>query len=101
MHNDSCASNTQIQNLIPMKYVHTTPTAGPIIRIVTALIMELVDIFGSLTVKKLSVKGDVYLELEHVSEADTNKKDEKVPNWILSFIPLLVVVVLLNILTTP
>lgn len=88
----------QIQNLIPMNYFNTTPTAGPVIGIVTTLIMAVGGYFWlTYSEKKLSAKGDVFTEPENGSESDPNEKDEKVPNWILSLIPLVIVVVLLNV----
>lgn len=87
----------QIQNLIPMDYFHTSPTSGSIIGIVTTLIMAVGGyVWLAYRAKKLSAKGDVYTEPNNASLTDA-KEEEKIPNWILSLIPLIVVVVLLNI----
>lgn len=88
----------QIHNLIPMPYFHTTPTAAPIIGVVTALIMA-VGGYAYLVYseKKLSAKGDVYTEPESNGKETNQGESKKVPNWIISFIPLLLVIVFLNI----
>ena len=93
----SIPGSPQIHNLIPMPYFHTTPTAAPIIGIVTALIMAVGGyLFLVYSQKKLSAKGDVYTEPEsNGKETDQGGKKE-VPNWIVSFIPLLLVIVFLN-----
>jgi len=91
----SVPGTPQIQNLIPMEYFKTTPTAGPIIGIVTTLIMAVGGYFWlAFREKKLSAKGERFTEPDN---ALTNEKEEKVPNWILSLVPLFIVVVLLNI----
>lgn len=93
----SIPGTPQIQNLIPMEYYNTTPTAAPVIGIVTTLIMAVGGYFWlAYREKKLSAKGDRFTEPDN---AITNEKteEEKIPNWILSLVPLIVVVVLLNI----
>ncbi|MEB2629353.1 GntP family permease [Peribacillus frigoritolerans] len=86
----------QIQNLIPMEYFHTTPTSGMIIGIVTSLIMAVGGYFWlSYRERSLSAKGEGFIE---ANEAVTgSEQDEKVPNWLLSLVPLLIVVLLLNV----
>lgn len=85
----------QIQNLIPMQYFGTTPTAAPIMGIVGALIM-----FGGgmlwLTYreKKYNAAGVLFTELEtkvEVVDAST------LPNPIVSALPLIAVITVLNI----
>ncbi|MFY0804357.1 GntP family permease [Peribacillus frigoritolerans] len=86
----------QIQNLIPMEYFHTTPTSGMIIGIVTSLIMAVGGYFWlSYRERSLSAKGEGFIE---ANDAVTgSEQDEKVPNWLLSLVPLLIVVLLLNV----
>ena len=93
----SAPGTPQIQNLIPMEYFGTTPMAAPVIGIVTTLIMAVGGyLWLAYRAKKLSAKGDVFTEpTNQVSTEETT--DEKVPNWILSLLPLLIVVVLLNV----
>ncbi len=85
----------QIQNLIPTKYFGTTPVAAPIIGTVGALIMLVVGMLWlTYREKKLRAAGEVFVELD--------KKVEKVdytelPSPILSALPLLTVIVLLNV----
>ena len=93
----SAPGTPQIQNLIPMEYFGTTPMAAPVIGIVTTLIMAVGGyLWLAYRAKKLSAKGDVFTEpTNQVPTEETT--DEKVPNWILSLLPLLIVVVLLNV----
>ncbi|MFE4705366.1 GntP family permease [Peribacillus simplex] len=86
----------QIQNLIPMEYFHTTPTSGMIIGIVTSLIMAVGGYFWlSYRERSLSAKGEGFIESD--DSVTGSEQDEKVPNWLLSLVPLLIVVLLLNV----
>ncbi|MCK1981387.1 MULTISPECIES: GntP family permease [Peribacillus] len=86
----------QIQNLIPMEYFHTTPTSGMIIGIVTSLIMAVGGYFWlSYRERSLSAKGEGFIESDE--SVTDSEQDEKVPNWLLSLVPLLIVVLLLNV----
>ena len=82
-----------------MKYFHTTPTAAPIIGIVTALIMAVGGYLWLVySEKKLSAKGDVYTRTWNKwhQESDPNKKDEKFQTGYCLLYRCYVVVVLLN-----
>ncbi|AXI08515.1 transporter [Oceanobacillus zhaokaii] len=93
----SAPGTPQIQNLIPMDYFGTTPMAGPVIGIVTTLIMAVGGyLWLAYREKKLAAKGDVFTEPED-QKTPEKATDEKDPNWILSLVPLAIVVVLLNI----
>ena len=93
----SVPGTPQIQNLIPMEHFGTTPMAGPVIGIVTTLIMAVGGyLWLAYRAKKLSAKGEGFTEpTNQVPTEETT--DEKVPNWVLSLLPLLIVVVLLNV----
>ncbi|MBM7648211.1 H+/gluconate symporter-like permease [Bacillus ectoiniformans] len=90
----------QIQNLIPMNYFKTTPMAAPIIGIVASLIMALGGYFYlAYRQKKLEEQGIGYVEPEEKAEneeKDTEEKEVSTPNPFLSFLPLIVIVILLN-----
>ncbi|ALC91740.1 transporter [Bacillus sp. FJAT-18017] len=93
----SVPGTPQIQNLIPMDYFNTTPMAGPVIGIVTTLIMAVGGyLFLAHSQKKLTAKGEVFTEPAK-GPASSDKDEDDVPNWILSIIPLIVVVILLNV----
>ncbi|MFW5694949.1 MAG: GntP family permease [Alkalispirochaeta sp.] len=85
----------QIQNLIPMNYYNTTPTAAPIMGIAGAIIMLVVGmLWMKRSEKKRTAAGDVYVELPgKITEVDV----DHLPNPLVSFLPLLVVVLLLNV----
>ncbi len=85
----------QIQNLIPMNYFGTSPTAAPIMGVVGALIM----CFGGLYYletrrKKYEAAGDLYDEpKDKAPEVDISK----LPNPAISAVPLILVITLLNV----
>ena len=83
----------QIQNLIPMEYFGTTPTAAPIMGIVATISMFS---FGMLWLeyrrKSFEEKGIRYTEVENEVEID----ESSLPNPYMSLIPLVLVVVVLN-----
>jgi H+/gluconate symporter-like permease len=88
----------QIQNLIPMKYYNTPPTAGALMGIAAALVMS---VGGYMYLRwrenVLRTAGDVFDEpSDHKTEE--GDEDSTMPNPVLSFLPLIVVVTTLNIL---
>lgn len=85
----------QIQNLIPMNYFETTPTAAPIMGIAGALVMLVGGmLWMKYSEKKRIAAGETYVELpDHVPSVDV----ETLPNPLVSFLPLLVVILLLNV----
>lgn len=89
----------QIQNLIPMKYFHTTPTAAPILGIIAAVIMAVGGHFYLLYREKtLRAKGECFDEPKSkISEENS----QQTPNFYLSILPLIVVVASLNFAKIP
>lgn len=85
----------QIQNLIPMQYYGTTPTAAPIMGVVGALIMLVGGMFYmNYSAKKRTAAGDVFTE---VAGHDADVDISALPNPLVSFLPLLAVILLLNL----
>ncbi|WP_243355788.1 GntP family permease [Bacillus litorisediminis] len=85
----------QIQNLIPMQYFETSPTAAPIMGIVAALIMGAGGYFYLRWREKvMTAKGKVFTEPEGKKIVEDTGN---VPNFILSLLPLIVVLVTLNV----
>jgi len=86
----------QIQNIIPIKTFETSTMAGPIIGIVAALIMAVGGYFYlKFRQKQLDKKGEKFTEPEGDNKVKSINEDE-LPNWILSVIPLIAVVITLN-----
>ena len=94
----------EIQNIIPTEFFGTTPTAGGFIGVICAL---LVMVTGGLwlgrMVNKAVAKGEVFSlpnESAGAVEAEVPEEylKEDLPNIIVSVLPLIVVIVLLNIL---
>lgn len=86
----------QIQNLIPMEYYKTTPTAGPIMGLAaTIFIFGLGMTYLQWREKKLTAKGDVFTEPTNITVKEEG--NGTLPNPLLSFLPLLAVVLTLNL----
>lgn len=89
----------QIQNLIPMTYFKTTPTAAPIMGLVAAAVL----FFGGYAYlvwreKKFKEKGEFFTEPPKKNGEQEEQEIKDLPNALLSFIPLLTVILTLNIL---
>lgn len=85
----------QIQNLIPMPYFNTTPTAAPIMGIVAALIMAFGGYFYLMwRQNQLVSKGEVFDEPRDNAVIEVTKE---APNVFLSLVPLLSVLITLNV----
>lgn len=95
----SLPGTPQIQNLIPMQYFGTTPTSAPIMGIVGSLIMGIGGyVYLNRRVRYYAEKGEFFTEPKNIIVDETAATDDyNLPNPILSFIPLLAVVVVLNI----
>ncbi|WP_423188459.1 GntP family permease [Alkalibacterium sp. f15] len=86
----------QIQNLIPMPYFFTTPTAAPIMGIAAALVMAVGGYFYLMwRQNQLINKGELFDEPKDNTVVEVS---DEVPNVFLSLLPLLSVLVTLNIL---
>ncbi|OJF95956.1 GntP family permease [Alkalibacterium sp. 20] len=86
----------QIQNLIPMPYFFTTPTAAPIMGIAAALVMAVGGYFYLMwRQNQLINKGELFDEPKDNTVVEVS---DEVPNVFLSLIPLLSVLITLNIL---
>ncbi|GAA0430241.1 MAG: GntP family permease [Bacillota bacterium] len=86
----------QIQNLIPMEYFHTSAVAAPIMGIIAAIVMGGGGYFYlSWREKKLTANGETFSE---PTEQNVEDREESTPNFLLSLLPLLTVLLTLNLL---
>lgn len=86
----------QIQNLIPINYYGTTPTAAPIMGLVAAALMLVLGMMWlTYREKKLTAAGEGFVapDKKGAVEADFSN----LPNPFLSFLPLLTVIGTMNI----
>jgi H+/gluconate symporter-like permease len=89
----------QIQNLIPMQYFKTTPTAGPVMGIVATVVL-----FGGgyaylvWREKKFKEKGEFFVEPQKKKGEKEENEITALPNPFLSFLPLIAVITTLNVL---
>ncbi|WP_173918251.1 GntP family permease [Halobacillus sp. Marseille-Q1614] len=86
----------QIQNLIPMEYFQTNAVAAPAMGVIAAIIMAGGGYFYlRWREKKLTGKGEHFTEPKDNKMTETSEKD---PNFLLSLLPLLTVLLTLNLL---
>lgn len=89
----------QIQNIIPTNYYGTTPMAAPIMGIVAALVMLILGVLWmKMRESKLRKEGLHFVEPTNL---EVMSDDTKLPNPIVSLIPLVSVPVTLNIFGIP
>ncbi|MDV2683594.1 GntP family permease [Alkalihalophilus lindianensis] len=86
----------QIQNLIPTEYYGTTAMAAPFMGIIAALVMGVGGyVYLTWREKQTRAAGEFYTEPK---DQDIKEIDEaKLPNPILSFLPLIAVIFTLNV----
>ena len=85
----------QIQNLIPMAHFNTGPTAAPIMGIVAAIIIAvLAYLYLKRRERQMAAAGEGFVEPSEKTEAID---DSKLPNPLLSLIPLVTVIVTFNV----
>lgn len=95
----TCPGTPQIQNIIPSQTLGTTAMSGTVVGIIVAVFMFIIGmIILKSMIKKDVAKGAVF-ETKDGEKFDNVKKD--LPNVGLSFMPLIVTIVLLNILKLP
>lgn len=89
----------QILNIMPTKYMASTPMSAPILGILGAIVVTVFNIFYfKYQLKKARERGEVYVAPSGVGVvAGEVAPMEKLPNVFLSIIPMVVVVVLLNV----
>ncbi|MEC3884271.1 GntP family permease [Halobacillus sp. HZG1] len=86
----------QIQNLIPMEYFQTDAMAAPVMGIIAAIIMGGGGYFYlRWREKKLVAQGEVFTEPKEKKEEEG---PDQTPNFFLSLLPLLTVLLTLNLL---
>jgi H+/gluconate symporter-like permease len=87
----------QIQNLIPMKYFGTEPAAAPVMGTVAALIMVVAGMaWMKYSERVRTASGDVFVELPGRA-AGVEESEEDLPHPLVSFLPLVTVITLLNL----
>src|SRR5699024_8780230 len=87
----------QIQNLIPMNYFETSPAAAPILGIIATIVMAGGG-YVYLIWRENKLREKVYHFIEPEKQKTENEIEEKTPNFILSVLPLLTVLITLNFL---
>lgn len=88
----------QIQNLIPMPYFKTTPTAAPIMGVTAAIFMfGLGYAYMVWKERRLTAKGDVFVEPARNND-DSEASCSELPHPLVSVFPLLSVILTLNLL---
>jgi len=88
----------QIQNIMPTKYMASTPAAAPIVGLAGAFIVVVFNLFYlRYILKKAKEKGEVYEDPAPGLLGAGTSTSGPMPNVWLSLVPLAVVLVLLNV----
>lgn len=89
----------QILNIMPTKYMASTPMAAPLIGILGAAIVAVFNIFYfKYQMKKAKARGEVYVEPSGVGVvAGEGAAVAVLPNVWLSIVPMIIVIILLNV----
>jgi H+/gluconate symporter-like permease len=90
----------QILNIMPTKYMASTPMAAPLIGVIASiLVLSFTYLYTRYALKKAQERGEVYVEPTGFGVVSTGVAVlEKLPNVWLSIIPMVVVIVMLNVL---
>lgn len=95
----------EIQNIIPTEFFNTTPTAGGVVGVLSAI---LIMIFGGLwlgrMIKKATENGETFSNPNEKQKENDEVNEEliegkRLPNIIFSILPLLTIIILLNVLS--
>ncbi|MFJ7685294.1 GntP family permease [Peribacillus butanolivorans] len=99
----------EVQNLIPMEFFNTQPTAGGLIGVIIAVFIMILGGFWLKSMVSKAVKDGEFFNLpnsetggEALAETAATvemKKDKKLPNILIAILPLVVVVIVLNIVS--
>ncbi len=97
--------NPSIQNIIPTTFLPTTPMAAPVVGIIAAVVTFILQVlyFGHEIKKarKNSIGFQADADTNRVlAEADKLEAEGKVPNPILSVLPIIAIAVVLNVFNT-
>lgn len=88
----------QIQNIIPMKYLGTPATAAFVPGVITALFIAVATIlYMQWETKRAKNQGFGFESGMQELQAATSLEEKKLPNWVISLIPLILVIVFLDI----
>lgn len=86
----------QIQNLIPIKYFNTSPTAAPIMGLVATFIMFFGSVFYLEWKKRKHMANNEFFTEPEAAHAAAQVDDKDMPSVLIAFIPLLLVILVLN-----
>jgi len=91
----------QIQNIIPVKYLGTTPTAAPLLGIIASVMVIAINVFVlDWLIKRSKGRGEGYEGSDPLAMASPGlyARTEKIlPNIWLAFVPSAVLLILLNL----
>mgnify|MGYP001065673479 CR=1 FL=1 len=89
----------QIQNLIPMKFLGTSATAGLVPGMITALFqITLVIVYLNWLFKRVRASGEGWLESENTSGKAVVATSRTLPHVVVALLPMVILLVVLNVL---
>ncbi|GKX56723.1 permease [Leminorella grimontii] len=89
----------QIQNLIPMKFLGTSATAGLVPGMLTALFqVTLVILYLSWLFKKVKASGEGWVDDEKTAQKGSEAKSRPMPHVVIALLPMIILLLVLNVL---
>jgi H+/gluconate symporter-like permease len=87
-----------IQNIMPTKYMHTTAMAAPLLGLLAAAVVAVLNLlYMKYCLNKVKEKGEVYVPPTGAGIIAESTEVEDMPNVWLSLLPMVVVLVFLNV----
>lgn len=87
-----------IQNIMPTKYMHTTTMAAPLLGLLAAAVVAVLNLlYMKYCLNKVKEKGEVYVPPTSVGIIAESTEVEDMPNVWLSLLPMVVVLAFLNV----
>lgn len=97
---DALPGTPQIQNIIPTTFFKTNTYSAPILGLVGALFVFVVGMLYLERARRKALKAGEGYGKNHINEPVSYVSDEKLPNWALALLPLVVVGVANKLLTS-
>ncbi len=88
-----------IQNIMPTKYLGTSPTAAPLLGIICSILIMLLNAwYMNWQLKKCRAKGEGYADSAPANVKEEAESNKPLPAFMVSLVPPITVVVALNVL---
>lgn len=87
----------QLVNVIPINYLGTNAMAGPVVGLVAGLVVMILSVFYILRITNKARANGEHFEIPDSLQAANITDEEALPNTLLSVLPIIVVLIVLNL----